>query len=335
MEGSASRRRGLICGVLGQDGAYLAQLLIDKGYEVWGTTRNAGGANLAGLEALGIAGQVRLVQMQPVDFADVHSTVADVMPHEIYNLASQSSVGMSFDTPRETIESISMGTLNLLEAVRTVDAGIRFFNAASGECFGDTGERAADEATPFRPGSPYAAAKAAACWQVSVYRQAYRLFACNGILFNHESPLCPERFVTRKIVSAARRIADGSGEKLSLGNVAVRRDWGWAPEYVEAMWRMLNHEVADDFVIATGSSLSLQEFVEAAFDEARLDWRDHVITDNALLRPYDPLASRGDPQKIARVLSWKPRCSGAEVARRLFRAECGRPEIVSSGGIDV
>jgi GDPmannose 4,6-dehydratase len=241
------------------------------------------------------------------------------MPHEVYNLAGQSSVGVSFEQPLETISSIATGTLNQLEAIRFVDKSIRFYSAGSSECFGDTGELAASESSIFRPQSPYAVAKAAAAWYVSVYRKSYDLFACTGILFNHESPLRPERFVTKKVVAAARRIAAGSDEKLKLGNIEIRRDWGWAPEYVDAMWRMLSRESAEDFVIATGVTQSLQQFVQAVFEEAGLNWRNHVIADPAFLRPSDPLKSVGNPTKAKLHLDWEPTVVGAEVPKRMFR----------------
>ncbi|HUL58429.1 MAG TPA: GDP-mannose 4,6-dehydratase, partial [Anaeromyxobacteraceae bacterium] len=257
--------RALIIGVSGQDGAYLAELLLGKGYEVHGTSRDANLANFSNLARLGIRERVRTLSVAPNDFRSTLTALAQVEPDELYNLSGQSSVGLSFDQPVETMESISIATLNLLEAIRFTKRKIRLYNASSGECFGDTGGHAADEQTPFRPRSPYAVAKAAAHFEVANYREAYGLFACSGILFNHESPLRPERFVTRKIVAAACRIAAGSEERLRLGNVRVKRDWGWAPEYVEAMWRMLQQDRPDDYVIATGETRSLEEFAAAAF----------------------------------------------------------------------
>ncbi len=312
-------RRALICGISGQDGAYLAQLLLSKGYEVWGTSRDAQVSKFDGLNALSIVDKVKTLSMSPEDFHSVLQVFSEVRPHEIYNLAGQSSVGLSFEQPLETMSSIATGTLNQLEAIRFVNKSIRFYSAGSSECFGDTGELAASESSVFRPQSPYAAAKAAATWQVSVYRKSYGLFACTGILFNHESPLRPERFVTKKIISAARRIAAGSDEKLKLGNIEIRRDWGWAPEYVDAMWRMLNRESPEDFVIATGVTQSLQQFVQAVFEEAGLSWRNHVIVDPAFLRPSDPLESVGNPTKAKLQLDWKPAVVGIEVPKKMFR----------------
>lgn len=317
-------RRALICGISGQDGAYLAQLLLGKGYQVWGTSRDAQVMPFSALKSLGIRDQVKTLSMSPVDFRSVLQAVSSIRPHEIYNLSGQSSVALSFDQPIETTESISHGTLNLLEVIRYVDPSIRFYNAGSSECFGDTGGTPANEETPFKPRSPYAAAKAAATWQVSVYRESYGLFACTGILFNHESPLRPERFVTKKIVAAACRIANGSKEKLNLGNIDIYRDWGWAPEYVDAMWRMLNHDSPEDFVIATGVTQSLQDFIASAFEAAGLDWHAHVAADPGLRRPSDPYKSMGNAEKAKKLLAWEPKVSGAEVARRMYEAECAK-----------
>ena len=311
--------RALVCGISGQDGAYLARFLLAKGYEVWGTSRDASLNEFHALRALQIRDRVTTVSMSPEDFRSVLQVLLEVRPTEVYNLAGQSSVQLSFDQPLETMSSVATGTLNQLEAIRFVDKAIRFYSAGSGECFGDTGVTAADEASVFRPESPYAVAKAAAAWHVSVYRKSYHLFACTGILFNHESPLRPERFVTRKIVAAAQRIAAGSDEKLRLGNIEIRRDWGWAPEYVAAMWQMLNRDSPEDFVIATGTTQSLRTFVQTVFEEADLDWREHVIVDPALVRPADPMESAGNPTKARTCLGWHPTIIGADVPRTLYR----------------
>jgi GDPmannose 4,6-dehydratase len=311
--------RALICGISGQDGAYLAYLLQSKGYEVWGTSRDVQTCEFKGLKALNIFDKVKTLSMSPEDFLSVLNVFSEVKPHEIYNLAGQSSVGLSFEFPIETMSSIAIGTLNQLEAIRRLDKSIRFFSAGSGDCFGDTGTVAAIESSEFRPLSPYAVAKAAATWHVAVYRNSYDLFACTGILFNHESPLRQKHFVTSKIVSTAKRIAAGSDEKLKLGNIEIRRDWGWAPEYMEAVWRMLNQESPDDFVVATGVTQSLQEFVKTVFEEARLDWRNHVIVDPSLLRPLDPIVSVGNSSKAKKLLDWQPTVIGAEIPKRMFR----------------
>jgi GDPmannose 4,6-dehydratase len=298
-------KTALVLGIGGQDAAYLSKLLLGKGYKVIGTSRDATVANQAGLRSLGIADQVKIVSMAPTDFRSVLQTVRRHAPDEIYHLAGQSSVGLSFDQPVETIESIAIGTLNVLESIRFVERPIRLYHAGSSECFGDTGEVPATEQTPFHPRSPYAVAKACAHNLVANYREAYGMHACTGILFNHESPLRPERFVTQKIVRAAARIAAGSAETLTLGNLDIHRDWGWAPEYVEAMWRMLQDANPEDLVIATGRTVSLKYFVEKTFNSFGLDWTRHVSSDNALLRPSDIRFGAGDPRRAVGKLDWR------------------------------
>lgn len=310
----------LICGISGQDGAYLARLLLEKGYRVVGTSRDAQVSNFGNLVKLGIREHVEVVSMAMNDFRSVLQVMARVEPDEIYNLAGQSSVGLSFEQPVETLESVSVGTLNLLEGIRFLNRDIRFYNAGSSECYGEAGDVPADETTAFRPRSPYAVAKAAAFWEVANYREAYGLFACSGTLFNHESPLRPERFVTQKIVRAACRIARGSTERLKLGNLDIRRDWGWAPEYVEAMWAMLQHSEPDDFVIATGHTYPLEEFVAQAFDCAGLDWRQHVDCDPDLLRPTDLRVSRANPTRARERLGWQAKLAMPEVVRKMVAA---------------
>ena len=313
-------KKAFICGISGQDGAYLADFLLGRGYRVAGSSRDAQVSSFANLERLNLRHRVEVESMALTDFRSVLQALIKVEADEVYNLAGQSSVGLSFQQPVETMESIGIGTLNLLEAIRFLGRPIKLYNASSGECFGDILD-AADETTPFRPRSPYAVAKAAAFWEVANYREAYRLFACSGLLFNHESPLRPGRFVTKKIVTAACRIAAGSQEKLRLGNIAIQRDWGWAPEYVEAMWLMLQQENPDDYVIATGESHSLEEFVAAAFAQVGLRWRDHVVIDPELLRPTDIAVSRGNPQKAASTLGWRARCRMPEVVRLMCQDE--------------
>ncbi len=313
-------KKALICGVSGQDGTYLARLLLNKGYVVHGSSRDAQMSSFRNLARLAILDKVNLESVAVNDFRSVLQALMKIQPDEVYNLAGQSSVGLSFQQPVETLESISVGTLNFLEAIRFAGRPIRFYNAGSSECFGDIND-VADEATPFAPRSPYAVAKSAAFWEVANYREAYGLYACSGILFNHESPLRPERFVTKKIIAAACRIAAGSQEKLHLGNISIRRDWGWAPEYVEAMWLMLQQEKPDDYVVATGESHSLEEFVEAAFSSVRLNWRDHVVLDKALLRPTELATGRGNPAKALAKLGWQARHRMREVVRMITEAE--------------
>jgi GDPmannose 4,6-dehydratase len=320
-------KKALICGISGQDGAYLAQWLLGQGYEVHGVSRDAQMSSFASLRRLGILDQVKLDSMALNDFRSVIQTLANVQPEEIYNLAGQSSVGLSFQQPVETLESISVGTLNLLEAIRFIGKPIRLYNAGSAECFGENDGTPATETTAFRPRSPYAVAKAAAFWEVANYREAYGIYASSGILFNHESPLRPERFVTRKIVSAACRIAQGSPETLHLGNLSIQRDWGWAPEYVVAMWRMLQQDVADDYVVATGETSSLEAFTGEVFGRFNLDWRDHVVSDPGLLRPTDLVVSRADPGKAQRQLGWAAQYKMRDVVRMMVDAEMNPAEI--------
>jgi len=315
-----TEKRALICGISGQDGAYLAELLLGKGYRVAGTSRDAQISGFNNLVRLGIRDRLQLLSMVGTDFRSVLTVVAKVQPDEIYNLAGQSSVGLSFEQPMETLESIALGTLNLLEVMRFIGRPMRLYNASSSECFGATGESAADETTPFHPRSPYAVAKAASFWAVANYREAYGLYACSGLLFNHESPLRPERFVTQKIVSAACRIAAGERSALRLGNLAIRRDWGWAAEFVDAMHRILQLDRPEDFVIATGSTYSLQQFAETAFAAVGLDWREWVVTDPALHRPSDLIANRGNPAKAERLLGWKARLTMPGVVAEMVRA---------------
>jgi GDPmannose 4,6-dehydratase len=315
------KHRALICGISGQDGAYLAKLLLEKGYHVIGTSRDAQMTSFRNLVLLGIRDQVELESMVLTDFRSTLQTLNKAMPNEIYNLAGQSSVALSFEQPVETMESIGFGVLNLLEAVRFLGREIRLYNASSSECFGDTGGKAADEETPFHPRSPYAVAKAAAHWMIINYRDAYGIYASNGILFNHESPLRPSRFVTKKIVAGACAIKRGAVHRLQLGNIDVYRDWGAAPEYVEAMWRMMQLERPIDLVIASGRSHSLKEFVSAAFAEVGLDWHQHVEFGTDAERPSDIGYSGGNPDKARRVLGWQAQSSMPDVVRMMVRDE--------------
>lgn len=316
-----TRKSALIFGISGQDGAYLARLLLERGYAVHGTSRDAEISSFITLASLGIKERIALHSAASTDFRNVFQVISRAAPDEIYNLSGQSSVGLSFQQPVETLESIAVGTLNILECIRLLGRPIRFYNAGSGECFGDTGGKPANESTSFQPRSPYAVAKSAAFWEVANYRDSYGLYACSGILFNHESPLRPHRFVTRKVAAAAARIARGSSEQLVLGDLSVRRDWGWAPEYVEAMWAMLQREKPEDLVIATGVAHSLEEFVAAAFAVLGLNWRDHVRTDAGLFRPSEIRCGFGDAAKAAAKLGWKARTQMPEVVERMVKAE--------------
>jgi GDPmannose 4,6-dehydratase len=318
---TSAPRRALICGISGQDGAYLAELLLGKGYAVTGTSRDVQADSGRNLARLGILDRVRLESMAMQDPGSVRDVLQATLPDEIYNLSGQSSVGLSFELPAQTLDSIVTATVNLLEAIRVLGRPVRFFSAGSGECFGETGPGGAAEGDPLQPRSPYAVAKAAAYWLVANYREAYGLHASTGILFNHESPLRPARFVTRKIIAAACRIARGSGEKLTLGNLGIRRDWGWAPDYVEAMWRMLQPDTPSDFVIATGEANSLEDFVHEVFAELGLDWRQHTEVSRSLYRPTDIAECRGNPGRIGSVLGWQPHHRMRDVIRAMIRAE--------------
>jgi GDPmannose 4,6-dehydratase len=314
-------KKALIIGVSGQDGSYLAQFLLNKGYSVVGTSRDSMLSGFNNLRILNIRDQVLVESMSLNDFRSVLQVLNRYKPDEVYNLAGQSSVGLSFEQPVETFESVSIAILNLLEAIRFMGLPIRLYNAGSSECFGNTNGEAAGESTPFHPRSPYAVAKAAAYWQVANYREAYNMFACSGILFNHESPLRPDRFVTRKIVKTACRIYRGSEEKLELGNISIHRDWGWAPEYVVAMWKMLQQEVPDDYVVATGQTNSLQDFIIEVFSALDLRWEKHVIHNKSLTRPTDIQISIADTKKALTELNWKAKYVMRDVAKMMVEYE--------------
>jgi GDPmannose 4,6-dehydratase len=312
----------LIFGISGQDGSLLARHLLREGWSVHGTSRNAALHDFRNLARLGIRDRVTLHSSDPAEFRSVMDVVARTEPAEIYNLSGQTSVGLSFDQPVETNNSILAATLNILEVIRHQDRRIRFYNAASSECFGNTPPEGADETTPFHPRSPYAVAKAAAYWTVANYREGHGLFAVSGILFNHESPLRPEQFVTQKVIRGAGRIARGeTAGPLRLGRLDVRRDWGWADEYVDAMRLMMRRDDPEDFVIATGESRTLGEFAAEAFAAFGLDWQEHVVSDPELGRPTDIQVSVGRPARARARLAWEATMHMSEVARRLAAEE--------------
>jgi GDPmannose 4,6-dehydratase len=313
-------KKALIIGVSGQDGAYLADLLLKKGYEVHGTSRDHEVGSFSNLRRLGIRDKVKLGSMVTSDFRSVLTALQKSDADEIYNLAGQTSVGMSFLYPVETFDSILIGTMNILECIRLLNKPVKFYNAGSSEVFGNT-DTPATEDTHYSPRSPYATAKAAAHYAVANYRDAYDLFACTGILFNHESPLRPQRFVTSKIVSTAVRIANGSSETLTLGNMNICRDWGWAPDYVEAMWKILQLSEPEDFVIATGEAQTLQDFVSYVFEELGLNWCEHVKSDASLYRPSDVDRSLGNPIKAAQKLGWVASKKFRDIIKELILAE--------------
>lgn len=303
----------LICGISGQDGSYLAEFLLKKGYVVWGTSRDAQTNEFKNLKKLNIYDSVKNISMAPNDFRSVLSVISKIRPDEVYYLSGQTSVGLSFEQPVETLESIISGVINILESVMYINKSIKIYNASSSECFGDNQKEPCNELTSFRPKSPYGIAKASAHWLIDNYRQSYGIFACNGILFNHESPLRPERFVTQKIISTARRISNGSIEKLNLGKIDIVRDWGWAPDYVEAMWLMLQNNTPEDFVIATGEANSLENFIINVFENFNLDWKNHVVISSSLIRPNEFEWSQGDPTKALKILGWQAKNKMSQV----------------------
>lgn len=324
---ATTERTALICGIGGQDGAYLAAHLLDLGYDVVGTSRDAQASSFESLSRLGIRDRVTVESMTLVDFRSTMQAISRHEPDEIYNLAGQTSVGLSFSQPVETFESIVIGTVNLLEAIRMLGRPIRLYNAGSSEMFGNTGAEPAGEQTVLRPCSPYGIAKATSFWQVAQYRQAYGIAACTGILFNHESPLRPERFVTQKIVAGACRIARGELQMLALGDLSVQRDWGWAPEYVVAMHRMLQIDPLEDFVIATGHTSSLEDFVAAAFAAVGLDWRRHVVRDPKLTRPSEIVCGRADTRHATARLGWTAQHTMPDVVRMMVEARLAREAV--------
>ncbi len=318
-------KRALITGVTGQDGSYLAELLLSKGYEVHGTVRRSSSFNTARVDHLYRDPHERGVRffLHYVDMNDPLSLVRlleTAQPQEVYNLAAQSHVRVSFDMPEYTAETVALGTLRLLEALRIARAPVRLYQAGSSEMFGNA-PAPQSELTELRPASPYAAAKVFAHWLTVQYREGYGLFASNGILFNHESPRRGVTFVTRKVTSAVASILAGRQDELFLGNLQAKRDWGYAPEYVEAMWLMLQHDQPDDFVIATGETHSVEELVETAFGLVGLDWRRYVRFDPRYIRPNEVHELRGDPSKAARALGWRPRTSFAELVRIILTAD--------------
>lgn len=308
----------LIAGITGQDGAYLAEHLLRNDYKVFGTSRDVQACNTFRLKCLGIQDDVELLSLVPGDFRSVLRCLSDVSPDEVYNLSGQTSVGLSFEQPVESMESIAGGTLNFLEAIRFLGSPCRFFNAGSSECFGDTGLNAAVETSPFNPRSPYAVAKCAAYWQVASYRDAYGLYCCTGLLSNHESPFRANRFVTQKIISSVKSIRDGRQKSLCLGNLDVWRDWGWAPDYVQAMHMMLQQDNPADFIVSTGVTSSLRDFVDVAFNAVGLDSAEYITTDSRLFRPSDIKYSALDPSNIANKLGWRSSHDFAQIIESMI-----------------
>jgi GDPmannose 4,6-dehydratase len=325
-------KKALITGITGQDGSYLAELLLDKGYEVHGIIRRASTFNTARIDHLYRDPHVNGVRLflhygDIGDSTNLIKLLYRIQPEEVYHLAAQSHVRVSFDIPEYTGDVTGLSTVRILEAIRETGVQTKFYQASSSEMFGKVQETPQRETTPFYPRSPYAAAKVYAYWSTVNYRESYGLFACNGILFNHESPRRGETFVTRKITRAAARIKAGLQEKLFLGNLDAKRDWGYAKEYVEAMWLMLQQEEPDDFVIATGETHSVKEFLEETFSYHGLDWREYVEIDQKYYRPAEVDVLVGDASKAKQLLNWAPQTKFKELAHLMAEADA---ELVSS-----
>ena len=319
-------KTALITGITGQDGSYLAEFLLDRGYWVYGLIRRSSSFNTSRIDHIyqdphEPNPRLRLIYGDLNDASSLNKILRDVQPDEIYNLGAQSHVMVSFEVPEYTGEVTGMGTVRILEAVRETKIKPKFYQASSSELYGMVRETPQKETTPFYPRSPYACAKAYAFYTVRNYREAYGLFACNGILFNHESPRRGETFVSRKITRAATRISLGLQDKLYLGNLEARRDWGYAPEYVEAMWLMLQQKVPDDYVLATGETHSVREFAEEAFKLLGLDWRKYVEIDQRYIRPTEVDLLLGDSSKAQRTLGWKPKVGFKQLVRIMVEAD--------------
>lgn len=325
-------KTALVTGITGQDGAYLAQLLLDKGYRVVGAFRRASMVNTARLDVLGITQDVELVPFDLTDHGNMQRTINTVRPDEVYNLAAQSFVGVSFEQPVTTGDITGVGVARLLEVIREVDTGIKFYQASTSEMFGKVQAVPQSETTPFYPRSPYAAAKLYGHWMTVNYRESYDMHASSGILFNHESPLRGVEFVTRKITLAAARIKHGLQTELRLGNLDAKRDWGFAKEYVEAMWLMLQQDKPEDFVIATGQTNTVEEFVEAAFEAAGLEWRDYVVLDPAFIRPTEVDLLIGDPTKARELLGWQPKTTFRDLVQLMVDADLEQAEFEARHG---
>lgn len=331
-------KKALITGVTGQDGSYLAELLLAKGYEVHGLIRRSSTFNTARIDHLYIdphesGARFFLHYGDLSDGARLVTLIATINPDEVYNLAAQSHVRVSFDEPEHTADTTGSGTIRLLEAIRIANVDCRFYQASSSEMFGAT-PPPQNEETPFHPRSPYGAAKVYSYWITRNYRDAYGMFATNGILFNHESPRRGETFVTRKITRAAARIKAGIEQHIYLGNLEAIRDWGYAPEYVEGMWRMLQADTPDDYVLATGCKFTVQDFLDAAFTHAGLDWHEHVRFDDRYLRPTEVDALVGDSSKAERELGWKAQVHSPELARIMVDADIAALECQGKPWID-
>jgi len=318
-------KKALITGITGQDGSYLAELLLVKGYQLWGIMRRSSSFHTGRIDHLykdpHEHPRLRLIYGDLTDGGNLSTIINEIKPDEVYNLGAQSHVRVSFDMPIYTADTDALGTLRLLEAIRSSDKPAKFYQASSSEMYGKVVETPQTEKTQFYPRSPYGCAKAYSFWQTVNYREAYGLFACNGILFNHESPRRGETFVTRKITRAATRIKLGLQDKLFLGNLDAKRDWGFAGDYIEAMWLMLQQDKPDDYVVATGESHSVREFVVEVFSNLDLDWQKYVEIDPRYLRPSEVDYLQGDASKAKKVLKWEPKVTFEELAKMMTDAD--------------
>lgn len=326
-------KNALITGITGQDGAYLAQFLLNKDYNVYGTYRRLSTPNFWRLQYLDIFKDVNLIPVDLIDVASLIEAIKISHPDEIYHLAAQSFVGASFEQPIGTADVTGIGTTRILESIRQLDPEIKIYQASTSELYGNTKTQGTSysENTPFKPASPYAAAKLYAYWNIKIYREAYDIYAVNGILFNHESPLRGLEFVTRKISNAVAKISLGLQNSLILGNIQSKRDWGYAPEYVESMWMMLQQDTAEDYVIATGEAHSVVEFLELSFQYVGLDWQEYVKTDNRFLRPLEVNYLQGDYTKAKEKLGWEPKVKFKELVKLMTKNDLERWEKWQNG----
>lgn len=312
-------KTALVIGYTGQDGHFLTKLLVEKGYKVFGSSRDISKVNHH--PNYRWKAEITKLTIVPSDFRSVYIGLTKSNPDEIYNLSGQTSVGYSFEDPNETLTSISGATQNLLEVLRITGSKAKFYNAGSSEMFGETPLQGADESSKIQPKSPYGVAKAASFFQTEIYRKAYGVNSCTGILFNHESEFRSKRFVTYKIINTAKRIANGENLKLNLGRVDIQRDWGYAEEYVLAMWKMLQRRNLEDYVIASGRVNTLIDFIEEVFMQLDLDYKDYLVSDQKFFRPHDILYSRGKPMKARRELSWHATITFQDLVSKLIHAE--------------
>jgi GDPmannose 4,6-dehydratase len=316
--------RALITGITGQDGAYLAKFLLEKKYEVFGTYRRLSTPNFWRLQYLNVFDKVKLISVDLIDSASLFEAVKISNPDEIYHLAAQSFVGTSFEQPIGTGNITGLGVARILEAVRNFNHNIKFYQASTSELYGGGNSSSQNENTPFHPSSPYAIAKLYGYWLTKIYREGYKIFACNGILFNHESPLRGLEFVTRKISNTVAKISLGLEKELDLGNLEAKRDWGYAPEYVKSMWLMLQQEEPDDYVIATNEVHSVREFAEKAFNIVGLNWKDFVKVNKRLFRPLDVLLLKGNYSKAKTKLNWKPKTKFNKLVKIMVKEDLDR-----------